>query len=40
MPVKPLFPQRGRILATFVVILLLVSSIGWLIAAGVREHTN
>lgn len=40
LPVKALFPQRMRILSTVVVILLLVYSIGWLIAAGVREHTN
>ncbi len=38
MPVKSLFPQRFRILATVFVSLLLVYSIGWLIAAGVREH--
>lgn len=37
-PVKALFPQRFRILATVFVSLLLVFSIGWLIAAGVREH--
>jgi capsular polysaccharide transport system permease protein len=40
MPVKSLFPQRWRLLATVVVVLLLAYSIGWLIAAGVREHTN
>ncbi len=38
MPVKALFPQRFRILATVFVSLLLAYSIGWLIAAGVREH--
>ena len=38
MPVKSLFPQRGRIVLTAFVALLLVYSIGWLIAAGVREH--
>lgn len=38
MPVKAMFPQRFRILATVFVSLLLVYSIGWLIAAGVREH--
>jgi capsular polysaccharide transport system permease protein len=38
MPVKALFPQRGRILLTVLVGLLLTYSIGWLIAAGVREH--
>jgi capsular polysaccharide transport system permease protein len=38
MPVKALFPERGRILATVLISLLLVYSIGWLIVAGVREH--
>lgn len=38
MPVKALFPERWRILITVVIALLLVYSIGWLIAAGVREH--
>lgn len=38
MPVKALFPERARILATVLVSLLLVYSIGWLIVAGVREH--
>jgi capsular polysaccharide transport system permease protein len=38
MPVKALFPERGRILATVLVTLLLIYSIGWLIVAGVREH--
>lgn len=38
MPVKALYPERARIFATVVVTLLLVYSIGWLIAAGVREH--
>lgn len=38
MPVKPLFPQRMRILATISLALLLVYGIGWLIIAGVREH--
>lgn len=38
MPVKALFPERGRILLTVVISLLLVYSIGWLIVAGVREH--
>lgn len=40
MPVKALYPQRGRILLTVFVVALLLYSIGWLIAAGVREHTN
>ncbi|WP_294389608.1 lipopolysaccharide biosynthesis protein [uncultured Sphingomonas sp.] len=38
MPVKALYPERWRILATVVIALLLAYSIGWLIAAGVREH--
>jgi capsular polysaccharide transport system permease protein len=38
MPVKATFPERGRILGTVLVALLLVYSIGWLIVAGVREH--
>jgi capsular polysaccharide transport system permease protein len=38
LPVKALYPQRFRILATVFVSLLLLYSIGWLIAAGVREH--
>lgn len=38
LPVKSMFPQRFRILATVLVSLLLVYSISWLIAAGVREH--
>lgn len=38
MPVKSLYPERFRILITVLVSLLLVYSISWLIAAGVREH--
>lgn len=38
VPVKSLFPQRGKIVLTAFFALLLVYSIGWLIAAGVREH--
>jgi capsular polysaccharide transport system permease protein len=38
MPVKALYPERWRILLTVLISLLLVYSIGWLIAAGVREH--
>ena len=38
MPVKSLVPERFRILATVFISLLLAYSIGWLIAAGVREH--
>lgn len=39
MPVKALYPERWRILATALITLLLAYSIGWLIMAGVREHT-
>lgn len=38
MPVKSLFPERWKTLATVAIALLLAYSIGWLIAAGVREH--
>lgn len=38
MPVKSLYPERGRIVLTVFLALLLVYGIGWLIAAGVREH--
>ncbi|UAK26448.1 lipopolysaccharide biosynthesis protein [Sphingomonas nostoxanthinifaciens] len=38
LPVKALYPERGRIMLTMVLALLLTYSIGWLIVAGVREH--
>jgi capsular polysaccharide transport system permease protein len=38
MPVKSLYPERWRILVTVAIALFLIYSIGWLIAAGVREH--
>jgi capsular polysaccharide transport system permease protein len=38
LPVKSTYPQRGRIMATMVLGLLLAYAIGWLIVAGVREH--
>ncbi|HJT52178.1 MAG TPA: hypothetical protein VJ734_09605 [Nitrosospira sp.] len=38
MPVKALFPEREKIVLTVFIGLLLAYSIGWLIAAGVREH--
>lgn len=38
MPVKSQYPERGRVLGTVVVALLLAYSIGWLIVAGVKEH--
>ena len=40
MPVKSLYPERGRIIATVFVGLLLIYAIGWLIVAGVREHAS
>jgi capsular polysaccharide transport system permease protein len=39
MPVKSLYPARWRVLATMLISLLLVYSIGWLIVAGVKEHS-
>jgi capsular polysaccharide transport system permease protein len=38
LPEKSLFPERWRIIATVFFGLLLVYAVGWLIAAGVREH--
>ena len=38
LPVKATYPARVRTLATIVITLLFIYSIGWLIAAGVREH--
>ena len=38
MPVKSLFPERGKTVLTAFIALLLSYSIGWLIVAGVREH--
>lgn len=38
LPVKSLFPQRGRIILTVFLSLIIAYSIGWLIMAGVREH--
>ena len=39
MPVKALYPKRIRIVLTVFLTLLLTYGIGWLIAAGVREHS-
>jgi capsular polysaccharide transport system permease protein len=39
MPVKSLYPKRFRIVVTVFLTLLLTYGIGWLIAAGVREHS-
>lgn len=38
MPVRALYPQRAKIVVTAFLALLLMYGIGWLIAAGVREH--
>lgn len=38
MPVKSLYPKRALTLLTVFCALLVVYAIGWLIAAGVREH--
>jgi capsular polysaccharide transport system permease protein len=38
MPVKSEFPQRGRIVLTVLLGLLIAYLIGWLLVAGVREH--
>jgi capsular polysaccharide transport system permease protein len=38
MPVRALYPQRTKIVVTAFLALLLSYGIGWLIAAGVREH--
>lgn len=39
MPVKTLYPQRFLTLLTLFVVLLVIYAIGWLIAAGVKEHS-
>lgn len=39
MPVKALYPKRAQTLLTVLLTLLVAYSIGWLIVAGVREHT-
>jgi len=38
-PVKSLFPERGRIVLTIFVSLLIAYGIGWLLVAGVKEHS-
>lgn len=38
LPVKSLYPERTKIVLTIFFGLLLVYGIGWLVAAGVREH--
>lgn len=39
MPVKALYPKRVQTVFTVLLTLLVAYSIGWLIVAGVREHT-
>jgi capsular polysaccharide transport system permease protein len=38
LPVKALFPERGKIVLTVFVALLIAFALGWLIVAGMREH--
>lgn len=38
LPVKSEYPERGRIVLTVFLALLLLYGIGWLLAAGVKEH--
>lgn len=38
MPVKSLFPERGRIVLTVFLSLGLIYAIGWMLLAGVKEH--
>jgi len=40
MPVKALFPERGKIVLTVFCSLLIAYGIGWLLISGVREHAN
>ncbi len=39
LPVKSLYPERLRIVATVFFSLLMAYAIGWLLAAGVKEHS-
>jgi capsular polysaccharide transport system permease protein len=39
MPVKALYPKRAQTLLTVLLTLLVAYAIGWLIVAGVREHS-
>ena len=39
LPVKSIYPQRWLVTITVFAILMVVYAIGWLIAAGVREHS-
>lgn len=38
-PVKSLFPERGRIVLTVFLSLIVAYGIGWLLVAGVKEHS-
>jgi capsular polysaccharide transport system permease protein len=40
LPVKALFPERLKSIATVFLASLLIYGIGWLILAGVREHAS
>jgi len=39
MPVKSEFPERGKVLLTVFLSLMIAYGIGWLLIAGVREHS-
>lgn len=39
MPVKSEYPERGKVVLTVFLSLLVAYAIGWLLAAGVREHS-
>ena len=39
MPVKSQFPERGKVVLTIFLSLLIAYGIGWLLVAGVREHS-
>ncbi|KQX22737.1 MULTISPECIES: lipopolysaccharide biosynthesis protein [unclassified Sphingomonas] len=39
LPVKSEFPERGKMLLTVFLSLMIAYGIGWLLAAGVREHS-
>lgn len=39
-PVKSLFPERGKIVLTLFVSLLVAYAVGWLLWAGIKEHSQ
>jgi capsular polysaccharide transport system permease protein len=39
LPVKSEFPERGRIIMTVFFALLMAYAIGWLLTAGIKEHS-